>query len=89
VMAYILAQTGRRIPLLAVPDWLARVQASVLERLPGKLLTRDQLAMLGRDNVVTPGMPGLSALGIVPTPIGAVVPGYLRRYRRGGVRGAA
>ncbi len=33
---------------------LARLQAAVLERLPGKLLTRDQLLMLPRDNVATP-----------------------------------
>ena len=57
------------------------MQASVLERLPGKLLTRDQLLMLGRDNVADPARPGLAALGITPTPIALIVPGYLARYR--------
>ena len=81
MLGWILAQTGRRRRLFNVPPWLARAQASVLEHLPGKLLTRDQLLMLGRDNVADPAAPGLAALGITPTPIALIVPGYLARYR--------
>ena len=44
---------------------LARLEARVLECLPGKLLTRDQLLMLERDNVVAPGAADLAALDIV------------------------
>jgi len=84
LLTWIIAQTGRRRWLLPVPSWLARLQASVLERLPGKLLTRDQLLLLGVDNVVTPGQPSLANLGIVATPIALVVPAYLARYRPGG-----
>jgi NADH dehydrogenase len=87
LLAYVLAQTGRHRPLVNVPMCLVRLQAAVLERLPGKLLTRDQLLMLQRDNVVTPGAPGLAELGIVPTPMDLVVPGYLQRFRRGGQPG--
>jgi NADH dehydrogenase len=88
LLAYVLAQTGRHRPLMAVPMWLARWQAAMLERLPGKLLTRDQLLMLQRDNVVATGAPGLADLGIVPTPMDLVVPAYLRRFRPGGGRRA-
>ena len=70
-------QTGRHRPLVDVPMGLARLQAAVLERLPGKLLTRDQLLMLGRDNVVAPDAPGLATSGMVPTPMDMVVPAYL------------
>ncbi len=63
--------------------WLV---ASVLERLPGQMLTRDQLLMLSRDNVAAPGVPGLPDLGITPTPIDLIVPDYLRIYRPGGGR---
>jgi NADH dehydrogenase len=42
--------------------------------------------MLKRDNVADSSMPGLAALGIVPTPIELVVPSYLTRYRKGGAR---
>ena len=84
ILKYILAETRRRRPLVRVPLTVARLQAGILEHLPGKLLTRDQLRMLGHDNVVTPGMPGLPELGIVPTPVELVVPAYLRRFRPGG-----
>lgn len=88
MLAYTLEQTGRRRPMVPVPMWLARLQAMVLERLPGKLLTRDQLLMLQRDNVVAAGAPSLADLGIVPTPMDLVVPDYLRRFRLGGGRRA-
>ena len=86
LLAYILTETQRHLRLVEIPMGLARLQASVLERLPGKLLTRDQLVMLARDNVVAPGSLGLGELGIVPTPVELVVPFYLRRYRPGGGR---
>ncbi len=84
VLAYILAQIHRPRPLFEVPMGLARLQAAVLERLPGKLLTHDQLLLLGRDNVVTDGAAGLDALGVQATPVELVVPAYLARYRPGG-----
>jgi uncharacterized protein YbjT (DUF2867 family) len=86
LLAYVLAETGRHRRLVTVPMWVARLQAALLEHLPGKLLTRDQLLMLQRDSVVAPGAPGLADLGIVPTPMDLVVPGYLRRFRPGGGR---
>lgn len=84
LLAWILVETKRRRCLLDVPMAVARMQATVLERLPGRLLTRDQLLMLAQDNVVAPGVPGLRELGIVPTPMAMVVPAYLRRFRPGG-----
>lgn len=80
ILTYILQETGLRRPLVAVPPGIARLQASILERLPGKLFTRDQLAMLAQDNVVSGGVPGLAALGINPKPVELIVPSYLRRY---------
>jgi NADH dehydrogenase len=40
--------------------------------------------MLRRDNICTPGTPGLAELGIAPTPLEAVAGNWLARYRRGG-----
>ncbi len=88
IMAWINATTDRHRRLLAVPPSLVRLQASLLERLPGKLLTQDQLKLLARDNVASPGMPGLAALGVTPTAIELVVPPYLQRFRPGGGRRA-
>lgn len=86
VLKFVLEQTGRRRPLIPIPHGLARLMAAVMERLPGKPLTRDQLRMLMRDNVVAGGMPGLADLGLTATPIEMVVPSYIARYRAGGAR---
>ncbi len=86
LLQYILTTIGRKRPLLTLPMNVARFQANVLERLPGKLLTRDQLLLLAQDNVVTPGAAGLTDLGVNATPIELVVPLYLARYRPGGGR---
>jgi NADH dehydrogenase len=84
LLAYILHETRHHRPLWDVPMGLARLQARLGELVPGKPFTRDQLALLARDNVADPAMPGLPALGITPTPVELVVPGYLDRYRSGG-----
>jgi NADH dehydrogenase len=86
LLAYILQETGRKRRMLDVPMPLAQLQARLMELVPGKPLTRDQLLMLQQDNVVADGMPGLKELDIVPTPVELVVPTYLRRFRPGGGR---
>ncbi len=84
ILRYILSETRRHRPLLDVPLGVARAQARLAELLPGKPFTRDQLLLLQRDNVATPGQSGLAELGIVPTPVELIVPDYLDRYRQGG-----
>ena len=84
LLAYILTETARNRPMVDVPMWAARLQAWFMEFVPGKPLTRDQLLMLQRDNVVGADIPGLAELGIVPTPVELIVPGYLRRFQPGG-----
>ena len=83
LLVWILHETGRRRLLVAIPPGLAQLQARILEHVPGKPLTRDQLILLARDNI-TGTLPGLAALGIAATPVEQIVPGYLRRYRTGG-----
>ncbi len=82
ILGWILAQTGRHNPLVTVPPAAARLLAAI----PFSGLTADQLLMLARDNVADPGLPGLTELGILPTPIELVVPAYLERYHKGGPR---
>jgi uncharacterized protein YbjT (DUF2867 family) len=81
LLAYVLKETMRKRPLVAVPLGIAKIQAAVLGLLPNPPLTSDQLKLLARDNVATPGMPGLDAFGLSPTPVEAVVPSYLVRFR--------
>lgn len=67
-------------PLVEVPGAFA----SLLAMLPGGPITRDQLAMLGQDNVAAPGAPGLEALGVAPTPMAAVAERWMVPYRKHG-----
>jgi NADH dehydrogenase len=86
LLAYILRVIGRKRPLIDIPMGIAQMQARLCEYLPGKPLTRDQLLLLTKDNVVTEGARTLHDLGISPTPLELVVPAYLSRFRPGGGR---
>jgi NADH dehydrogenase len=81
LMEIVLEETGRRCLLLPLPLAVAELQATFMELLPKPPLTRDQVKLLGRDNVVDPGAATLKDLGIEPTAIEVVVPTYLHRYR--------
>lgn len=84
LMALVLRETGRERMLVNLPFSLASLEAAFLEWLPRPPLTRDQVMLLQRDNVVAAASPGLADLGIEPTAVELVIPTYLRRYRRGG-----
>ncbi len=88
LMEYVLAETGRRRFLVPVWPWMLMPKAWCFEFLPNPPLTRDQIVMLASDNVVNPDAGAdigrIGDLGITPTPIEAVAPEYLSRYRRGG-----
>jgi uncharacterized protein YbjT (DUF2867 family) len=77
------ARTMRiRRKVIGLPDFLSRLQANVMEFVPGKPFSRDNYKSLQLDSVCTSD--GLSQLGIRPTGMDAVVPTYLDG---GGVRG--
>ncbi|KXV32673.1 oxidoreductase [Gluconobacter thailandicus] len=78
MMAFVLEVSGRHRLLLPIPGVVARFEASVLEKLPGHLLTRDQVAMMSVDNVVHPGLDNLQTLDIHPISMRMVVPEYLK-----------
>ena len=89
LMELTLRECQRRRLLLNLPFGLASLEAAFLEWLPKPPLTRDQVKLLRRDNVVAPGMAGLADLGITPTAMELVLPLYLDRFRRGGRSRAA
>jgi NADH dehydrogenase len=88
VLKLILRETYRRRLLLPLPFPVARAMGSMAQLTAfvgiAPPLTRDQVVLLERDNVVADGAEGLAALGIEPTGIEAIAPSYLWRYRRGG-----
>lgn len=83
LLQWIVDQTYAEKPLVDVPDFAAAKLATFTGWLPGAPLTRDQWLMLQRDNVVA-GADGFEAFGIRPTPLEAVAPNYLVRYRKQG-----
>lgn len=86
IMELLLVEIGRKRILVPVPFFAAAIQAWFLEFMPKPLLTRDQVKLLQRDNVVAKGALGFKDLGVEPTPAEAILPTYLHRFRRGGPR---
>lgn len=88
VLRYVLAETGRSRPLVPLPFGLAKMQAKALQLLPNAPLTVDQVTMLETDNVVSEAAKAsgrtLEGIGVEPTPVRAIVPGYLWRFRKSG-----
>ena len=81
IMELLLAETGRRRFLVPVPFAVGALQAWFLEMWPKPILTRDQVKLLKRDNVVSGDAPGFKELGIEPVAAEAVLPTYLHRFR--------
>lgn len=68
--------TGHPRPVIGLPDSLGRLQAMIMEHMPGgPLLTRDNLDSMKVDNVASG--PIDPELGITPTALEAVAPYYL------------
>ena len=88
VLKLILRETYRSNGLIPLPFFAARAigsmaQLTAMVGIP-PVLTRDQVVLLEKDNVVADGAEGLAELGVQPTGIEAIAPSYLWRYRRGG-----
>ena len=84
----ILEVTDRKRLLVPVPWFAARLQGAILGRLPGKLLTSDQVTLLETDNVVSKAAEderrSFAGIGIRPQGTAAILPTYLWRYRPAG-----
>jgi NADH dehydrogenase len=69
---------GHERPVFGIPDALGRLQARLMEWMPGEpLMSRDNLLSMQVPNVATGQLPGLPALGIEPVDIRSVMPAVL------------
>lgn len=75
LVRYVVQTLGHRRAVVALPSSLANLQAMLLELLPGKLMTRDNLASMSVDNVCSTEFPAV--FGFRPAPLEAIVPQYL------------
>ena len=92
LMQKMLQVVQRRRLIVNIPFFVARIMGGAFDLLQtvtlglftNGLITRDQVRNLAHDNVVSPQARGFADLGIAPTPIDAVLPEYLWRYRPSG-----
>ncbi len=83
LVEYTARQIGVRRRIWALSDGMSWMQARVLEYVPGKPFSRDNYWSLQKESVCQQNY--LTTLGITPTAIDAVVPGYLaQRSARAG-----
>jgi NADH dehydrogenase len=75
LVRYVGDVTGHSRPIVPLSGGLAQMQAATLEHLPGRLMTRDNLASMQRDSVCDGEFPAV--FGFRPTPLETVAPGYL------------
>jgi NADH dehydrogenase len=74
----VLERTGRTRLLLPLPYAVWHALAAVTAPLPRRPISRDQVLLMQKDNVVHPGALALADLGITPTALEAIAPTYLR-----------
>jgi uncharacterized protein YbjT (DUF2867 family) len=72
----VLEQTNRRRWLLPVPFVAWEILAVALAFLPNRPVSRDQVKLMRRDNVVTAHALTLADLGVAPTAIETLLPPY-------------
>ena len=84
-MVEMLKVVERRRLLLPLPTPLAKLGAAILQFLPGRILTPDQVRQLQCDNVVSEAAIDqgrtLAGLGVGATALEAILPTYLSRFR--------
>ena len=91
LMQLMLGVIRRRKLVVNIPFFIARIMGGafdLLSAVSGGLIpaqiTRDQVRNLARDNVVAADAKGFADLGIAPTAMEAILPGYLWRFRPAG-----
>jgi uncharacterized protein YbjT (DUF2867 family) len=75
LVRYVGQVSGVVRPILPLGPKLSRLQATVLEMLPGPLMSRDNLASMTRDSVCDCAFPAV--FGIAPAALEAIAPEYL------------
>lgn len=75
LVTYVCAALGVDRTIVGLPDSLAWLQATVLEHLPGRLMTRDNVLSMKVDNVCACAFP--DRFGFAPTALETIAPTYL------------
>lgn len=74
LLAFVIAITGARCKIISLGTGLSTLQAAVFEHLPGKLITRDNLASMSLPNTSAEAFPAIFGEAHA---MESVVPGYM------------
>ena len=77
IVTFIRDELGLRRAIVGLPDFVSRLQAAVMDFVPGKPFSTDNYRSLTVDSVCSSN--GFLRLGIEPHAMQAIVPGYLGR----------
>jgi NADH dehydrogenase len=77
IVTFIRDELGLRRTIVGLPDFVSRLQAAVMDFVPGKPFSTDNYRSLTVDSVCSSN--GFLRLGIQPRAMQAIVPGYLGR----------
>lgn len=81
LMTTLLTEIKRKNKIIELPRWMTTLLCFISQVLPTPLLTFDQRRMLQKNNIVSQKTLTLQNLSISPTPLDAIIPFYLERYR--------
>ena len=77
LLQLLLQQLGRRRLLMPVPYFVWELLAAVMAPLPHRPISRDQVVLMKRDNVVGPKALSFAELGLAPSAVEEILPSYL------------
>ncbi|MCC5793458.1 MAG: hypothetical protein JJT85_01830 [Chromatiales bacterium] len=79
IVQHIAEAMNRRTLVIGLPQWLSRLQAAVMDFVPGKPFSTDNYRSLPVDSI--PSQDGFAQLGIRPQAFTALLPHSLDRLR--------
>jgi len=79
IVQFIAKQLGKNKMIMPMGDSLSQLQASILEKLPGKVFTTDNYLSMQLDSVCSDSEMNLQRLGISPKYFSALVPAMLKK----------
>jgi uncharacterized protein YbjT (DUF2867 family) len=82
LLEFLLITIHRKRCLLNIPAGIASVMGIFAGMLPTPPITRDQVKLLGYDNVVGANVKTFNNLGIKPTALELIAPTYLERFKK-------
>jgi uncharacterized protein YbjT (DUF2867 family) len=81
LLQFVLRELGRKRLLMPVPYAVWELLAALMAPLPNRPISRDQVVLMKRDNVVGPNALSFADLGLVPSAVEQILPSYLARGR--------